>query len=320
MSQALMENPRQAQSAVSAPSSAVTDLIGNTPLLALHRIFNLKKGVELYAKAEWFNPGGSVKDRAAWSIIQDAERRGLLRAGVTLLDATSGNTGIAYAMIGAARGYRVTLCVPGNISVERRRILTAYGAELVFTDPRESTDGAQVRAREMAEADPDRYFYADQYNNAANWKAHYHGTGPEIWRQTDGRVTHFIAMLGTTGTFTGVGRRLREMNPGITLIDVQPDSPFNGIEGTKHLETAIVPGIYEEELADGHEFVSAEDAYAMVKTLAHEGGILAGPSSGGAVHAALRVARSMERGVLVTLMPDAAYKYLGDRFWEEAEE
>jgi len=294
----------------------VTGLIGNTPLLALHGLFDLPTGVELYAKAEWFNPGGSVKDRAALSIIQDAERRGLLGPGKRLLDATSGNTGIAYAMIGAARGYGVTLCVPGSINAERKRILAAYGAELIFTDPRETTDGAQIKAREMAVADPDLYFYADQYGNPANWRAHYEGTGPEIWRQTGGAVTHFVAMLGTTGTFTGVGRRLRELNPLIALIDVQPDSPLAGIEGTKHLATAIVPAIYQENLANAHSFVSTDDAYDMVRRLARHAGILVGPSSGGAVHAALELARTLSEGVVVTVLPDGAFKYLSERFWE----
>lgn len=294
----------------------VTALIGNTPLLALHRVFGLHPGVELFAKAEWFNPGGSVKDRAAWAIIQAAEQQGLLPPGRILLDATSGNTGIAYAMIGAARGYPVTLCVPGNIGTERRRILAAYGAELVFTDQRESTDGAQIKAREMAEKEPDRYYYADQYGNDANWLAHYHGTGREIWEQTEGRVTHFVTMLGTTGTFTGTGRRLREFNPQVRLIDVQPESAFSGIEGTKHLETAIVPAIYDEELADHHAFVSAEAAYAMVRRLARQAGILVGPSAGGSVHAALDVARSLESGVVVTVLPDGAFKYLSGEFWD----
>lgn len=295
----------------------ITTLIGNTPLLALHPLFDLAGGVELYAKAEWFNPGGSVKDRAAWAIVQDAERRGKITAGRRLLDATSGNTGIAYAMIGAARGFGVTLCVPANMNLERKRILRAYGAELIFTSARDGSDGAILKARELAAAQPDLYFYADQYGNDANWRAHYDGTGREIWEQTGGRVSHFVSILGTTGTFVGTGRRLQEFNPGVRLIDVQPDSPFSGLEGTKHLATAIVPPIYEESLADEHRFVSTENAYSALRHLGQRGGILVGPSAGGAVHAAVEVARSLERGVVVTLLPDGAFKYLSERFWEE---
>ncbi len=294
----------------------ITDLIGNTPLLSLHETFGLRPGVELYAKAEWFNPGGSVKDRAAWGIIQDAERRGLLARGQEILDATSGNTGIAYAMIGAARGYKITLCVPSNIGNERRRILTAYGANLIYTDPQNGSDGAILKARELAAQDPHRYYYADQYGNPANWQAHYKTTAPEIWRQTEGQVTHFVTMLGTSGTFMGTGRRLKELNPAITLVDVQPDSPLHGLEGTKHMETAIVPDIYDSSLADIHAFVNTDDAYTMVKRLASEAGILVGISSGGAVQAAIELAEGLDRGVIVTLLADGAFKYLSEQFWE----
>ena len=298
--------------------SNVADLIGRTPLLRLDRIWkDVIPGVELYAKAEWDNPGGSVKDRAALYMLRDAERRGLTRKW-TLLDATSGNTGIALAMLGAAEGYRVCLCVPKNISVERRRILRAFGAELVFTPATEGTDGAQSVARSMADAAPDRYWYFDQYNTEAYWRAHFETTGPEIYDQTRGRITHLVACLGTTGTFVGVGRYLKEKNAAVRLVAVQPDSPFHGIEGVKHLESAKVPGIWDPSLPDLTMTVSTEDAQTAARRLAREEGYLVGTSSGAALDAALRLAERIREGVVVMVFPDAGDKYLGDRYWEEA--
>jgi cysteine synthase B len=300
--------------------------VGNTPLLRLERIASGFAGVQILGKAEWMNPGGSVKDRPALSIVQEAERTGQLRAGRTLLDATSGNTGIAYAMIGAVRGFPVTLCVPSNVSLERKRILRAYGAEIVFTDPNDGSDGAIRKAEELFAADPEKYFYADQYSNDANWLAHYNTTANEICRQTQGRVTHFVATLGTSGTFVGCTRRLRELNPQIECISLQPDSPFHGLEGLKHMATAIVPKIYDPTLADEDLAISTEDAYAMLKRLAREEGLLVGISSGAAVVGALQVAERLERtgwieehgeAVIVTVLPDSADKYLSERLWEE---
>ncbi len=299
-------------------ASNVADLVGHTPLLRLDRIAkDVVPGVELYAKAEWDNPGGSVKDRAALYMLRDAERRGLTPDRV-ILDATSGNTGIALAMLGAAEGFRITLCVPKNLSQERRRILRAFGAELVFTPAEEGTDGAQRVAKALAEKEPDRYWYFDQYNNEANWRAHFETTGPEIWEQTRGRVTHFVATLGTTGTLVGVGRYLREASPKVRLVGVQPDSPFHGIEGVKHLETARVPGIWDPGLADEFITVSTEDAQRMALRLAREEGYLVGTSSGAAMDAALRLAERIREGVVVMVFPDAGDKYLGERYWEEA--
>ncbi len=301
-----------------AKASNVADLVGRTPLLRLDRIWkDVIPGVELYAKAEWDNPGGSVKDRAALYMLRDAERRGLTPKW-TLLDATSGNTGIALSMLAAAEGYRVTLCVPKNLSVERRRILRAFGAELVFTPATEGTDGAQRVARAMAESAPDRYWYFDQYNNEANWRSHFETTGPEIFDQTRGRITHLVACLGTTGTFVGAGRYLRSKLSGIQLVAVQPDSPFHGIEGVKHLETAKVPGIWDPSLPDLTMSVSTEDAQAAARRLAREEGYLVGTSSGAALDAALRLAERIRDGVIVMVFPDAGDKYLGDRYWEEA--
>jgi len=295
----------------------ILDLIGNTPLVRMRRVVPANPKVEIYAKAEWANPGGSVKDRPARSMILDGERTGRLTPGKTILDATSGNTGIAYAMIGAARGYAVSLCLPVNANTERKELLRAYGACLVLTDPRLSSDGAILKARALYEADPDRYFYPDQYNNPANWQAHYETTAPEIWAQTQERITHFVAGLGTTGTFVGTGRRLREFNPDIRLIAFQPDSPFHGLEGMKHLETAIVPGIYDPDLADENREVGTEEAYAMVKRLAREEGILVGISGAAAMVCALRVAEDLEEGVIVTIFPDSGARYLSERFWHE---
>jgi S-sulfo-L-cysteine synthase (O-acetyl-L-serine-dependent) len=295
---------------------SVIDLIGRTPLLRLRAFGADTPGVELYAKAEFQNPGGSVKDRAAAAILGEAARNGRLRPGVTILDATSGNTGIAYAMISAAYGYRLKLCMPANVTPERTRTLRAYGAELVLTNPLEGTDGAIREARRLFAADPDGYFYADQYNNDANWRAHYETTGPEILEQTDGRVTHFVAGLGTSGTFMGVGRRLREYNRDIRLISVQPDSPLHGVEGLKHMQTAITPGIYDPHLADEDVRVTTERAYAFTRRLAAEEGLLVGVSSGAALAASLDLASRIREGVIVLVFPDSGTRYLSERFWE----
>ncbi|HEX7086659.1 MAG TPA: cysteine synthase family protein [Vicinamibacterales bacterium] len=295
------------------------DLVGNTPILRL-RSFERSKTIRLYAKAEWKNPGGSVKDRAAVHMVLDGERRGLLTKGKTILDATSGNTGIAYAMIGAARGYPVKLCMPQNVTPERKRILRAYGAELVLTDPMEGSDGAIREVRRIYAAEPDRYYYPDQYNNDANWRAHYETTGPEILAQTDGEITHFIAGLGTSGTFMGAGRFLRERKPDITLVSVQPETALHGLEGLKHMESAIVPGIYDPTLADEDMRVGTEDAYVLTKRLALEEGLLVGISSGAVLAAALKLAERLESGVIVMIFPDGGEKYLSERFWEEPPE
>jgi cysteine synthase B len=309
-------------------ATEIVDLIGYTPLIRLRRVTrDLPDSIEIYGKAEWFNPGGSVKDRPAWNIVRTAIERGELHGGKRLLDATSGNTGIAFAMIGAALGFGVTLCVPANVSTERKRILKAYGAEVIYTDPLESSDGAIRKARELYAQHPDRYYYADQYNNPANWQAHYETTGVEIWQQTEGRITHFVAGLGTTGTFVGVGRRLREYRRDIQLISLQPDSPFHGLEGLKHLDTAIVPGIYDPTLADANLAISTEDAYAMARRLAREEGLLVGVSAAAAVVGSLRVAEAILRdaetrgiephAVIVTILCDSADKYLSERFWDD---
>jgi len=309
-------------------ATEIVDLIGYTPLIRLRRVVrHLPNTVEIYGKAEWFNPGGSVKDRPAWNIVCTAIDRGELRPGKRLLDATSGNTGIAFAMIGAALGFGVTLCMPANVSLERKRILKAFGAEVILTDPLEGSDGAIRMARKLYAENPDLYYYADQYNNPANWQAHYETTGVEIWKQTEGRITHFVAGLGTTGTFVGVGRRLREYKPDIKLISLQPDSPFHGIEGLKHLETAIVPGIYDPALADANLEISTEDAYRMAKRLAREEGLLVGISAAAAVVGSLRVAeqivheaeqRGVEpRAVIVTILCDGADRYLSEHFWDD---
>jgi S-sulfo-L-cysteine synthase (O-acetyl-L-serine-dependent) len=297
--------------------------IGNTPLLRLERFPEFAPefpNVELLAKAEWFNPGGSVKDRAAYSMISDGERRGALRPGKVILDATSGNTGIAYAMIGAALGYKVKLCLPSSASPERKQILKAYGVKLVITPGDEGTDGAIRRVKEIFAADPEKYFYPDQYSNPANPLAHYNTTAPEIWRQTEGRITHFVAGLGTSGTFGGTTRRLKELNPKIRCISFQPDSGFHGLEGLKHMATAIVPKIYDPTLADDDLAVRTEDAHRMVKRLAREEGILHGVSSGAAMCACFEVARRLPRGasaVIVTVFPDSGEKYLSEKFWDE---
>jgi cysteine synthase B len=297
-------------------SSTLLDLIGNTPLVRLRRFERATPGVELYAKAEWQNPGGSVKDRPALNMILQGEKSGELTRDKIILDATSGNTGIAYAMIGAARGYRVRLCIASNVSPERKQILSAYGAELVLTDPSESSDGAIRKAREMVREAPDLYFYPDQYNNEANWRAHYQTTGPEIYSQTGGRITHFVAGLGTSGTFVGTARRLKEYDRRIEVVSFQPDSGFHGLEGLKHMETAIVPGIYDSGLADKDLAVDTEEAYAMAKRLAREEGLLVGVSSAAAAVCALKVASELEYGVVVTVFPDSGDKYLSLRFWK----
>jgi cysteine synthase B len=296
--------------------ASLLDLIGNTPLLQLQTI-NPNPSVAVFAKAEWANPGGSVKDRAALKMIQVGEESGALTPDKTLIDATSGNTGIAYAMIGAARGYKVKLCLPKNASEERKRTLQAFGAELVYTDPLAGTDGAIIEVRKIVAANPDEYFYPDQYNNPANWQAHYETTAVEIYQQTAGKITHFVAGLGTTGTFVGTARRLRELNPAIKLISMQPDSPFHGLEGMKHIETAIVPGIYDPTIADENLEVSTEEAMAMVKTLARREGWFVGISAGANIVAALRVAAQLSEGVVVTILCDSAGKYLSDKFWDE---
>ena len=297
-------------------AGSLLDLIGNTPLLRLRKFERPFPSVELYAKAEWQNPGGSVKDRPANRMVLEGLKSGALKPGKIILDATSGNTGIAYAMIGAVLGYRVRLCVPTNVTHERKRILHAYGADLVFTSPLEGSDGAIREARRLYASDPDLYFYPDQYNNEGNWRAHYDTTAVEILEQTKGRITHFVAGLGTSGTFVGTGRRLRDEKPGIKLISFQPDSPMHGLEGLKHMATAIVPGIYDDRLADEDLRVSTEDAYACVRRLAQEEGVLGGISSGAALAACLRVAERIGSGVIVTVFPDAADKYLSERFWD----
>lgn len=316
----LIVGARRAPLAPAPLGSEVLSLIGNTPLLRLTRVAPARGRTEIVAKAEWFNPGGSVKDRAAASMVREALRSGQLVAGRELLDSTSGNTGIAYAMLGAALGFGVTLCMPSNASPERKRILQAYGAKIVYTEASEGSDGALQRAREMAAQEPDRYFYADQYSNDANWRAHYETTANEIWQQTEGRVTHFVAMLGTSGTFVGTSRRLRELNAKIRCISLQPDSAFHGIEGAKHMATAIVPRIYDASLADEDLAIGTEEAHAMVRRLAREEGLLTGISSGAALAGALRVAQSIaaaEKAVIVTIFPDSGDKYLTEKFWEE---
>lgn len=301
--------------------ATLLDRIGNTPLLRLERITAHLSGVQVLGKAEWANPGGSVKDRAASSIVTAAIRQGRLGQGQHLLDATSGNTGIAYAMLGAAMGFPVTLCVPANVSPERKRILKAYGANVVWTDPGDGSDGAIRKAREMAASEPEKYYYADQYGNDANWQAHYRTTAIEIWEQTAGQLTHFVAGLGTSGTFVGTTRRLKELNPAIQCISMQPDSPFHGLEGLKHMATAIVPKIYDASLADRDLEMPTETAYRMAKRLARTEGLLVGVSAAGAVAAALQIAEEeAARGreaMIVTILPDSADKYLSERFWEE---
>ena len=301
---------------------SLVERIGNTPLLRLDALTRDLPGVALLGKAEWYNPGGSVKDRAAVNIVAEARRSGQLRPGQILLDSTSGNTGIAYAMLGAAEGFPVTLCMPENVSRERKQILQGYGANILYTDPADGSDGAIRMARELARNHPDQYFYADQYSNDANWKAHYYGTANEIWQQTQGRITHFVAMLGTSGTFVGTARRMRELNPAVKCISLQPDSSFHGIEGAKHMPTAIVPKIYDPRLADQNLEIATEDAYAMARHLSRNAGLLVGISSAAAVVGCLKIARELPQrkgreAVIVTILCDSGEKYLSERFWSE---
>jgi len=309
------------EAAVARPGQSLLDRIGNTPLLRFDRLTTSLPGVTLLGKAEWHNPGGSVKDRAAANIVATARRSGQFSPGKILLDATSGNTGIAYAMLGAAEGFPVTLCMPQNVSAERKKILSAYGASILYTDPGDGSDGAIRLARELAAKHPDLYFYADQYSSDANWLAHYHGTANEIWQQTEGRITHFVAMLGTSGTFMGTTRRLKELNPTIRCISLQPDSAFHGIEGAKHMATAIVPKIYDPTLADDNIEIGTEDAHAMARRIAREG-LLLGVSAAAGLVGGLEVAerhlsRSEQPAVIVTILCDSGDKYLSERFWTE---
>ena len=301
---------------------SLMERIGNTPLLRLDAVTRDLPGVTLLGKAEWYNPGGSVKDRAAANIVTEARRHGQLGPGKILLDATSGNTGIAYAMLGAAEGFPVTLCMPENVSPERKQILQGYGANILYTNPADGSDGAIRMARQLASEHSDQYFYADQYSNDANWRAHYCTTANEIWQQTQGRITHFVAMLGTSGTFVGTTRRLKELNPSVQCISLQPDSSFHGIEGAKHMASAIVPKIYDPELADQNIEIATEDAYAMARQLSRTAGLLVGVSAAAAVVGSLIVARPLtlrrdEEAVIVTILCDSGDKYLSERFWTE---
>lgn len=318
------QTARDSAAHVSLPNASLgrrlIERIGNTPLVRVERVAADFPQVELLGKAEWYNPGGSVKDRAASNIIAEGRRTGKFSPGKTLLDSTSGNTGIAYAMLGAAEGFPVTLCVPENVSAERKRILQAYGANILYTDPAEGSDGAIRLARELAAAHPNLYFYANQYSNDANWRAHYQTTANEIWEQTNGRVTHFVAMLGTSGTFVGTARRLKELNPRVQCISLQPDSAFHGIEGAKHMPSAIVPAIYDPTIADVNLEILTEHAYAMAKRLAKEEGLLVGISAAAAVVGSLLTAQKLdsnEEAVIVSILCDSGDKYLTERFWEE---
>jgi cysteine synthase B len=314
--------PKLDEAKLDARSLGVRSLerVGNTPLVRLERIARDVPGIALLGKAEWLNPGGSVKDRAASNMVREGRKSGKFTPGKTLLDATSGNTGIAFAMIGAAEHFPVTLCMPENVSPERKHILRAYGANVVYTDPADGSDGAIRKARELFAQEPEKYFYADQYSNPANWQAHYHGTANEIWQQTEGRITHFVSMMGTSGTFVGTTRRLKELNPEIRCISLQPDSPFHGIEGAKHMATAIVPKIYDPTLADEDLGISTEESYVMCKRMAREEGLLVGISAGAAVVGCLQVARQLpkaEGAMFVAILPDSGDKYLSERFWSE---
>src|SRR5580658_4384395 len=311
---------KEAGNGAASLGQSLLQSIGNTPLLRLDAVTADLPGVALLGKAEWYNPGGSVKDRAAGNIVTQGRRSGRFHAGKTLLDATSGNTGIAYAMLGAAEGFPVTLCMPENVSLERKQILQSYGAEIVYTDPADGSDGAIRMARELAAKHADKYFYADQYSNDANWQAHYHGTANEIWQQTQGSITHFVSMLGTSGTFVGTTRRLKELNPKIQCISLQPDSAFHGIEGAKHMASALVPRIYDPSLADADLGISTEESYVMAKRLAREEGLLVGISAAAAVVGCLHLARQLkqnEHAVFVTILCDSGDKYLSERFWQE---
>jgi cysteine synthase B len=319
-------NQKEMSPAITTLGTALAERIGSTPLIRLDlarlgQTLADHPAITLLAKAEWANPGGSVKDRAAASMVADARARGLITPGKTLLDATSGNTGIAFAMLGAALGFPVRLAMPANVSPERKRILRAFGAQVEWTDPDKGSDGAIRRARELAGNDPSRFFYADQYSNDANWLAHYRTTGPEIWQQTGGRVTHFVAGLGTSGTFMGTTRRLKEFNPSIQAISFQPDSPFHGLEGLKYMATSIVPAIYNPHLADRNLEIETETAHGMARRMAREEGLLVGISAAAAVVASLKIAAEESaagrQAVIVTVLPDSADKYLSERFWEE---
>lgn len=290
-------------------SFSLISFVGNTPLVEIRRLTRHLKNIQIFAKAEWLNPGGSVKDRPGLRIIEDAEKSGRLTKNKIILDSTSGNTGIAYAMIGAIKGYKVELVVPENISEERKKALEAYGVKLIFTDPLLGSDGAIVEAKRIYETNPEKYFLADQYNNPSNWKAHYETTGIEIIRQTAGQVTHFVAGVGTGGTLMGTGRRLKDFNTDIKLFGVQPDSGFHGIEGLKHIASAIRPGIYDESILDGTFFVKTEDAFEMARLLAKEEGLWVGPSSGAALWASLKLADSIKSGIIVTIFPDGGARY-----------
>jgi cysteine synthase B len=316
------KNPARIEWPISTEANgrSLLDCIGNTPLLRIERLGRDYPNAEIYSKLEWLNPGGSVKDRPALEMIRDAERTGRLKPGQTILDATSGNTGIAYAMIAAASGYHVKLCLPASASEERKRILAAYGAELVITPGDEGSDGAIVRARQIMTAEPGKYFYSDQYNNPANWRAHYKTTANEIWEQTAGRITHFVAGLGTSGTFVGTTRRLKELNPAIHCISLQPDAAFHGLEGWKHMPSSIMPGFYDATLADASLTIKTEDAYSMVKRAAREEGLLLSPSSAAALIGCFQVAASLgpeEHAVFVTIFADSGTRYLSERFWDE---
>jgi S-sulfo-L-cysteine synthase (O-acetyl-L-serine-dependent) len=308
--------------AIPRPGQSLLDRIGNTPLLRFDRLTAHLPSVTLLGKAEWHNPGGSVKDRAAANIVAEGRLSGQFTPGKILLDATSGNTGIAYAMLGAAERFPVTLCMPQNVSAERKKILNAYGANIIYTDPGDGSDGAIRAARELAAKHPDLYFYADQYSNDANWLAHYHGTANEVWQQTEGRITHFVAMLGTSGTFMGASRRLKELNPTIRCISLQPDSAFHGIEGAKHMASAIVPKIYDPKLADDNLEIATEDAYATARRIARDCGVLLGISAAAGIFASLKIAEQLPLGeeqqaVIVTILCDSGDKYLSERFWTE---
>ncbi len=313
-------SPRESTAQQGRAGESLLECIGNTPLLRLERVGKEFSPVEFCAKAEWFNPGGSVKDRPALAMIQAGLASGALRAGKTIIDATSGNTGIAYAMIGAALGYPVKLCLPDSASHERKRILGAFGAELVITPGDEGTDGAIRKVHEIVNADPEKYFYPDQYSNPANWQAHYRTTANEIWEQTSGRITHFVAALGTSGTFVGTTRRLKELNPAIRCVSLQPDASFHGLEGWKHMETAIRPAIYDDTLADENLAISTEESYRLVKRVAREEGLLVSPSAAAALLGCFAIAKRVpkkENAVIVTVFADSAAKYLNERFWDE---
>lgn len=309
---------QEAKICSSAPltDESILQRIGNTPLIRLNKTGRVPEGVKIYAKAEWFNPGGSVKDRPALRIIEDGEKSGRLKKGGTVIDSTSGNTGIAYAMIGAVKGYNITLVMPSNVSEERKAIVNAYGVDIVYTDPLKGSDGAIIDAQRIVEENPGKYFFADQYNNPSNPLAHYDTTGVEVWEQTAGKVTHFVAGLGTTGTLVGSGRRLKEFNPDIELVAVEPSTSIHGLEGLKHMETAITPGIYDAGLPDRTIAVDTEDAYKTVKELGQKEGLLVGYSSGAAMKAALEVANDMKNGVVVVVFPDSGKNYLSTSFWK----